>query len=109
MTSKMGILVKYNWCTGCHSCEMACQQEHGFPIGQGGVKALDIRWQIDGDNWVYDSQPMFSKQCNLCAERTAEGKLPACVHHCQAKCMEYGPVDELVEKLADERQVLFTI
>ena len=25
-----GLLIDYEWCTGCHTCEIACQQEHGF-------------------------------------------------------------------------------
>lgn len=109
MSEQMGILIKYQWCTGCHTCEMACQQEHGLPIGQTGVKAVDIRWQIEGDNWVYDSAPFFSKQCDLCAERCASGKLPACVHHCQAKCLEYGTISDLIGRFEQGRQFLFTL
>ena len=47
--------------------------------------------------------------CDLCAERTAKGKKPTCVKHCQAFCMEYGPVEELAQKMATAKtkQVLF--
>lgn len=31
--SGYGILIDYNWCTGCHSCEMACQMEKKLPMG----------------------------------------------------------------------------
>ena len=48
--------------------------------------------------------PAFTKLCDLCAERQEKGKLPSCVFHCQAKCMEYGPVDELVKKLDEKSQ-----
>lgn len=104
-----GILVDYEWCTGCHSCEMACQMEHKFPIGQGGIKVSKVGpYQIEGDNWVYDHNVTFTKQCDLCGKRTANGKLPACVHHCQAKCMTYGKADELLAKAGSgERQALF--
>ena len=40
--------------------------------------------------------PVPTDQCNLCAERTAKGKKPLCVKHCQSLVMQYGPVDELV-------------
>lgn len=33
-----------------------------------------------------------------------EGEDPACVHHCQAKCLEFGTIDELAEKLKDHPQ-----
>jgi Fe-S-cluster-containing dehydrogenase component len=27
---KKGLLIDYHYCTGCHSCEVAYQQKHGF-------------------------------------------------------------------------------
>ena len=34
----------------------------------------------------------------------------SCVHHCQAKCMSYGPVEELAKKLADHpKQALYAL
>lgn len=46
--------------------------------------------------------------CDLCAERTAKGKQPSCVHHCLAGVMQYGPVEELARELAEKpNQVLF--
>lgn len=111
MTSKYGILVDYAWCTGCHTCEMACQMEHGLPIGQSGVKVFQMGpWQIEGDRWQYDYSPVFGDQCNLCAERRGKGKLPSCVKHCQANCMSFGTVEELSAKLSDHRkQALFSL
>ena len=41
-------------------------------------------------------------------KRRAEGKLPACVHNCQSKVMEYGDVEELAKKLTEIKKcVLF--
>lgn len=28
-----GLLIDYEFCTGCQSCEIACKQEHGFSVG----------------------------------------------------------------------------
>ena len=40
--------------------------------------------------------------------RVAEGRLPSCVHHCQAGIMYYGTLEELSAKLAEKpNQVLF--
>ena len=97
-----GILVDYEWCTGCHSCEMACQMEHGYEIGQGGVKVFQLGpWQIEGDHWQYDYSIVFGDQCDLCAERTEKGEKPTCVKHCQAKCLTYGKLEELAKRLSD--------
>ena len=54
------------------------------------------------DRYVYDNIPAFTRICDLCADRQEKGKLPSCVFHCQAKCMEFGPVDELAKKLAEK-------
>ena len=97
----------YQYCTGCYSCEVACQAEHELPLEQWGVKVMtNGPWPIkdaDGnptDKYVYDNIPAFTRVCDLCAERVEKGKLPSCVFHCQAKCMEFGPVEELAKKLA---------
>ena len=36
--ARNGILVDYQYCTGCYSCEVACQAEHELPLEQWGVK-----------------------------------------------------------------------
>lgn len=109
--SEYGILVDYQWCTGCHACEMACQMEHGYPIGQSGIKVFQMGpWQISGDQFEYDYSVMFGDQCNLCSKRIAKGKKPSCVKHCEAACMEYGRLDELLPKLSNHRkQALFAL
>ena len=33
-----GLLINYEYCTGCMSCEMACSVEHDIPVGQYGIK-----------------------------------------------------------------------
>lgn len=38
--SRNGILVDYQYCTGCYSCEVACQAEHELPLEQWGVKVM---------------------------------------------------------------------
>lgn len=106
-----GILVDYEWCSGCHSCEMACKVQHNLPEGQYGVKLTQVGpYNVQGDEWVWINLPVFTEQCNLCAERTAEDKLPNCVQHCQAAIMKYGEVDDLVEDLKRKpKQTLFCL
>ncbi len=40
--SRKGLLIDYEYCTGCHSCEVACKQEHGYPVGRGGIDLREI-------------------------------------------------------------------
>ena len=108
-----GILVDYEWCSGCHTCEMACTVElthKDFPEGHCGVKIHEEGiYQISEDKWTDINMPIFTDQCDLCAERTSKGKLPNCVHHCQALVMEFGTVEELSRKLDKRKKVLFTL
>lgn len=106
-----GILIDTEWCSGCHSCEMACQMHNHLPVGQTGVIVQEIGpWQISDNDWQLSYLPAFTKQCYGCAKRVAEGKLPTCVQHCQARCLEYGDVEELTAKMgAGTKKVLCVI
>ncbi len=105
----LGMLIDYEWCTGCHSCEVACQMEHGFPVGKTGIYVQTIGpWEIAPDQWQLDNLAVPTKQCDGCRDRLAKGKLTACEHHCQAKCLHVGPLEELMERLAERpRQALY--
>jgi len=98
--NKYGILIDYEYCTGCHSCEVACKKEHNLAEGQFGIQLTQIGpWKVNEDKWEYTFMPLMTQLCDLCAERTASGKLPTCVHHCQAWCMYYGTLEELIKKM----------
>ncbi len=96
--SQNGLLIEYEYCTGCHACELACQQEHGYPQGPGGITVAEIVTQT-GDKVNVDFMPTPTHVCDLCAERTKKGDVPACVKHCQAFCIYYGTTAELVKKM----------
>ena len=96
-----GIIIQYDYCDGCHACEMACKQEHGYAPDQYGIKINTYGPKKIGENkWDYFNIPMFTGLCDMCAKRTHEGKLPACVHHCRPKVMEWGELDDLARKMA---------
>ncbi|MCL1846935.1 MAG: 4Fe-4S binding protein [Coriobacteriia bacterium] len=106
----LGLLIDYEYCTGCHSCEVACQMEHGLPVGQYGIKVAEVGpWQIHADKWQFAYVPIPTEQCNLCGERVAKGKLPSCVHHCQASVMKYGLVTDLAKELEAKRQMVLFV
>ena len=110
-----GILVDYEWCSGCHTCEMACTVElthKDFPEGHCGVKIHEEGiYQIGEDKWTDINMPIFTDLCDLCEERLAAGESePSCVKHCQSRCLQFGELDELFAKLSEKpKQVLYTL
>ena len=111
MAERYGILIDYDWCTGCHSCEVACQMEHGFPVGQYGITVFEVGpWEYAPETWQFSYLPTPTDECTLCSKRVALNKKPTCVQHCQAKCMHFGSLSELAARLADHpKQVLFAL
>ena len=111
MSIEYGLMIDYEYCTGCHSCEVACRKEHDYGTGQFGIKILqDGPRELPDGKWEYNYLPMPTSLCDLCADRTAEGKPPTCVHHCQAGVMVYGPIEELAAKAkaaAKDKMVIF--
>ena len=108
--AKYGLMIDYEYCTGCHACEVACSMEHNLPDGKCGIKIAEIGpWKIGDDKWELTYVPIPTVLCDLCGRRVAAGKKPACVHHCQAKVMSFGTVEELAKQMTEKsRMVLFT-
>lgn len=108
-SKRNGLLIDYEFCTGCHSCEVACKKELGLPHGKFGIKLTQYGpEEIAPDKWDYFYVPLPTDLCDLCADRIQAGKQPTCVHHCQAKVMQFGPIDELAKQMNEKRKtVLF--
>jgi Fe-S-cluster-containing dehydrogenase component len=104
--AKMGLLIHYDYCTGCHACEVACQQEHDYPAGKCGVVVTEYVMPANRKPVAIDYLPFFTELCDLCAQRTADGEKPSCVKHCQAACMSYGPIPELVAEMEGKTRVV---
>ena len=105
-----GLLVDYEWCSGCHTCEVACQLEHGYPSDQWGLKVHEVGpWEYAPKTWQYSYLPAPTDQCDLCADRVAKGHEPTCVKHCQAQVLKYGDLEDLAKELARKpKQTLFS-
>ena len=102
-----GLLIEYEYCTGCCSCVVACKQEHGYPEGIGGIKLNEII--TEGDRLRIDYLTFPTRYCDLCAARTRRGEKPACVKACQAATMWHGDLAELAELMEDKpHAALFT-
>ena len=57
----------------------------------GPVKNVEGKWE-----WTF--VPIPTDLCDGCKDRVAQGRLPMCVHHCQAGVMYYGTIEELSKK-----------
>ena len=106
---RKGLMIDYDFCTGCHSCEIACKQEHGYPVGRGGIHLSQIMTELPDKTLRIDYIPFPTAYCDLCATRTAKGEVPSCVKHCQASTMYYGTLPELAELMEKKpHSVMFT-
>ena len=104
-----GLFIDYEYCTGCHTCEMACKVEHNLPHGHWGIKIQQVGpYEIEPGKWDFRYVPVPTALCDLCAERVEEGRWPTCVHHCQSQIMEYGSIEELAKRMDGKYKVLFT-
>lgn len=109
---KKGILIDIDYCTGCHTCEIACKQENRFQAGTWGIKVTELIFPNPNGHVQIDYIPHFTTMCNLCHARIKKGEdsKPSCVKHCGTGCMYYGEVAELAEKMVSKpRSVLYTI
>lgn len=108
--SYLGLSVDVEFCTGCESCVLACQQEHGFTEQEYGIKITKLGPLEFGEkDWQYDFIPQFTNWCDLCEDRVSKGKQPTCVQHCQAQVIEYGDIDELTKNIKREKQMIVAL
>ncbi|MBQ9955313.1 MAG: oxidoreductase [Eggerthellaceae bacterium] len=101
--TQYALYLNYEFCTGCHSCEVACRNEKKIPLGDFGMKLLEDRPRQHADgSWHWDYIAYPTELCDLCADRVAEGKMPSCVQMCQAKCLHFGTIEECAAMLAEK-------
>ena len=107
--AKYGIMIDTDFCTGCHTCEVACQQEHDYSVGLNGIKVTEYEYKLANGKVKIDCIPFLTDLCDLCMGRQAEGERPSCVKHCQTACMYFGLTSDLASEAATRpRAVLYT-
>jgi Fe-S-cluster-containing dehydrogenase component len=106
--ARHGLLIDYEYCTGCYACQVACAQEYKWPAGMSGMKVIEVVQSLPKDRAYLAYLPFPTELCTLCAGRTKKGLEPACVKHCMAACIKYGQVDELAQEMVQKpRMVLW--
>ncbi len=104
-----GLLIDYEYCTGCHTCEIACSQEYQWPAGMAGIKVIEVVQKLPKDKAYLTYLPFPTELCILCAGRTKEGLEPVCVQHCMAACMKYGRIEELAKEMSKKARMVLWV
>lgn len=100
---KIGLMIDYEYCTGCQSCELACKNEHGFPMDTWGIKMVEFGpFEMEDGKIEWNYLPFPTSYCDLCKDRVDAGDIPTCVLHCLANVIDWGPVEELTGKLEEK-------
>lgn len=108
--AKKALLVDYEYCSGCQACEVACKQEHDYPVGKGGIHLSQIDVVLPNGRLRTDFLPFPTAYCDGCAARVARGEQPACVKHCQAQTMYHGPIAEMADLMEEKpHSVLYRV
>jgi Fe-S-cluster-containing dehydrogenase component len=102
-----GLLIDYEFCTGCYGCQVACAQEHGWPDEVSGMSVQEVVQALPGDRSYLAFIPVPTEACTLCAARTRKGQQPACAQHCLAACIKYGRLEDLAKEMTKPRMVLW--
>jgi Fe-S-cluster-containing dehydrogenase component len=104
-----GLLIDYEYCTGCHTCQVACCQEYRWEAGMSGMQVMEIIQRLPKGKAYLNYLPFPTELCVLCASRTKKGLQPACVQHCMAGVIKWGPLTELAKELGQKpRMVLWS-
>lgn len=108
--SDFAMLVHYDYCTGCRSCEISCKNEKGYAAAPYGVTVLENGpYQYDNGRWEWDYVPTFNSRCDLCVARQETGEKPPCVIHCLAHCLEAGPAKEMFARFEEKPHKAFLV
>jgi len=107
--TKHGLLIDYEYCTGCFACQVACAQEYGRPKETVGIQVIETVQMLPNGKPYLCFIPFPTELCSLCTSRTREGLEPACVKHCMARCIKHGQISDLAKEMTKKgRMVLWT-
>jgi Fe-S-cluster-containing dehydrogenase component len=101
-----GLLIDYEYCTGCHTCQVACCQEYGWEAGMSGMKVMEVVQKLPKGKAYLCFIPFPTELCVLCAGRRKEGLEPACVKHCMARVIKCGPIEDLAQEMKEKRRMV---
>ena len=77
--------------------------------GISGMEVIEKVQPLPKDKAYLTYLPFPTELCVLCKPRTKKGLQPACVQHCMANVIQWGPLEDLAKKLGQKpRMVLWS-
>ena len=54
-----GLMIDYEYCSGCHACEVACKKEHDMPKGDFGIRLVTMGpFETSDGKWEFNNIPV---------------------------------------------------
>ena len=60
---QLNLYIDLEYCTGCHSCEVACKQENNIPPGINHINVFKVGPRMVGGKLRMDFVPMHCRHC----------------------------------------------
>ena len=79
------VLVDDTKCKGARQCAVVCP--YGAP------------------KFASDAPGSKMTKCTMCIDRLEEGQIPICVSSCPLRAFDFGPLEEMISKYGDQRQL----
>jgi molybdopterin-containing oxidoreductase family iron-sulfur binding subunit len=90
------VMMDYHRCIGCRFCVAGC------PYGARSMNFRDPRPFLKEVNPDFPTRTKgVVEKCNFCAERLAQGLLPACVEACKEKALIFGDLENPQSKIRE--------
>jgi molybdopterin-containing oxidoreductase family iron-sulfur binding subunit len=99
------VLIDYNWCIGCRMCQLACPYHaRRFNWGEPNLPPEELNPKTH----YFGNRPRMRgvmEKCTFCAQRTREGRDPACLEACPVGARKFS---NLLDPESDVRKILAT-
>jgi Fe-S-cluster-containing dehydrogenase component len=103
---RYGLLIDYEYCTGCYTCQVACAQEYSRPKDQIGMQVIETITMLPSGKPYLAFIPFPTENCTLCVGRIRKGLEPACVKHCMANVIKHGSIEELSKGVNEKSRMV---
>lgn len=95
-------------CYGCKACSVACKDRNDIAPGPEkceGDRNCFKACPYGAPKFASDEPGAKMSKCTMCIDRLEKGELPLCVASCPMRALDFGPIDELIEKYGDVRKI----